>query len=139
MKNSLKAFIIVFALTSIAVFAQQQQQVSSEQLKNLKIKPVFTYDEILFSYNLLNSVEITGSEVDNFFAARDAFAVVIKAAQGKNKKGTDTDIIEMDIQTAQIFINLMKRAKITGAQAEMYKKIQMIITEAANASKSQVK
>lgn len=138
MKNNLKAFIIVFAFTSIAVFAQQQQM-TTDQLKNLKIKPVFTYDEILFSYNLLNSIEISGAEVDNFFAARNAFAVVIKAAQGKGKKATDTEVVEMDIQTAQIFINLMARAKITGAQAEMYKRIQTIITESANVAKSQAK
>ena len=136
MKNYIKAFITVFALTSIAVFAQQQQQSNAEQAKLVKIKPVFTYDEIVFSYNLLNSIEITGAEVDNFFAVRNTFAVVIKNAQGKGKKATDTETVEMDLGTAQVFVNLMSRAKITGAQADMFKSVQNAITEAAAALKS---
>ena len=134
MKNLLKAFILVFTLTSIVVFAQQQQS-NSDQMKSIKIKPVFTYDEMAFSYKLLNGIEISGSESDMFLTVRNSFAIVIKAA-GNTKKGSDNDIVEMDLQTAQNFINLMGRAKITGAQADMYKRIQTAIADAATALKA---
>ena len=113
----------------------QDNQTLKERQKEIKIKPVFTLEDAVFAYNTLNTVELKGGEVDAFIEVRKIFEDAIKQAQNDGKKVSDKITIEMNLLSAQNFYNLIARAKITGAQAEQYKRVQDAVTEAAKALK----
>lgn len=129
MKN-LTSIFVFFILTVSIVYTQTPQSLQ-EQQKTIFIQPVFQVDDLIFSYNTLNTVEINGGEVDAFVEVRTLFADAIKSAQEKSKKGSDEVTVQMNILTAQNFFNLIARAKITGAQADQYKRVQDAVTSAA--------
>jgi hypothetical protein len=129
MKNLL-TILTVIVMVSVASFAQENQSLKDRQ-KDIKIQPVFTIDDAIFAYNTLNTVQINGGEVDAFIEVRKIFVDAIKAAQEAGKKGSDEITIEMNLLAAQNFYNLIARAKITGAQAEQYKRVQDAISDAA--------
>ena len=133
MKNLL-TILAVIVMISVTGFAQDNQTLKDRQ-KDIKIQPVLSIDDAIFAYNTLNTVKINGGEVDAFIEVRKIFVDAIKAAQEAGKKGSDEITIEMNLLAAQNFYNLIARAKITGAQAEQYKRVQDAITEAAKALK----
>lgn len=128
--KSLTSIFVFFILTVSIVYTQTPQSLQ-EQQKTIFIQPVFQVDDLIFSYNTLNTVEINGGEVDAFVEVRTLFADAIKSAQEKSKKGSDEVTVQMNILTAQNFFNLIARAKITGAQADQYKRVQDAVTSAA--------
>ena len=135
MKSKMTLLIAVMLFLGIsAIYAQNPQSIQDQQ-KAIKINPVFSLDDLIFAYNILNSVEINGSEVDAFIEVRTLFANTIKSAQTANKKSADEINVEMNILMAQNLFNLISRAKITGSQAEQYKRVQDAITNAAKALK----
>ena len=135
MKSKMTLLIAVMLFLGIsAIYAQNPQSIQDQQ-KAIKINPVFSLDDLIFAYNILNSVEINGSEVDAFIEVRTLFANTIKSAQTANKKSADEISVEMNILMAQNLFNLISRAKITGSQAEQYKRVQDAITNAAKALK----
>jgi hypothetical protein len=126
----LLTLLALIVLVSGSVLAQDNQTLKERQ-KDIKIQPVFTIDDAIFAYNTLNTVQISGNEVDAFVEIRKIFVDAIKSAQEAGKKGTDEITIEMNLLAAQNFFNLLARAKITGAQADQYKRVQDAITDAA--------
>ncbi len=134
MKQMLTLLAIIVLLSG-SIFAQDNQTLKERQ-KDIKIQPVFTVDDAIFAYNTLNTVQISGGEVDAFVEVRTIFVDAIKAAQEAGKKGTDEITIEMNLLAAQNLFNLLARAKITGAQADQYKRVQDAITEAAKKLKN---
>ena len=128
---TLLAAIIFVSGTVLA----QDNQTLKERQKDIKIQPVFSVDDAIFAYNTLNTVEIKGGEVEAFIEVRKIFENAIKQAQKDGKKGDDKITIEMNLLAAQNFYNLIARAKITGAQADSYKRVQDAITAAAKALK----
>jgi hypothetical protein len=139
MKSTFTLLVAFMMLLGISTSFAQTNPSIQEQQKNIKINPELALDDLIFSYNILNTVEINGSEVDAFIEVRTLFANNIKTAQAANKKGTDEVKIEMNILMAQNFFNLISRAKISGAQAEQYKKVQDAVTNAAKALKEKDK
>ena len=129
MKNLTFIFALIFV--SVSITYSQTPQSLQEQQKAIFIQPVFQVDDLIFSYNTLNTVEINGGEVDAFVEVRTLFADAIKSAQDKSKRGSDEVTVQMNILTAQNFFNLIARAKITGAQADQYKRVQDAVTTAA--------
>lgn len=116
------------------VLAQNNQTLKNSQ-KDIKIQPVFTVDDAFFAYKILNTIEIKGGEVEAFIEVRKIFENAIKQAKKDGKKGEDKITIEMNLLAAQNFYNLIARAKITGAQADSYKRVQDAVTDAAKALK----
>jgi len=129
MKNI--TFIVAILIFAVSVVYTQTPQSLQDQQKTIFIQPVFQVDDLIFSYNTLNTVEINGGEVDAFVEVRTLFADAIKSAQEKSKKGSDEVTVQMNILTAQNFFNLIARAKITGVQADQYKRVQDAVTTAA--------
>jgi len=137
MKKSISILIIIIAF-SFNAFAQTNQSLQDRQ-KQIKIQPVLSIDDIVFAYNTLNTVEINGGEVDAFVEVRALLADNVKQAKEAGKAGTDEITVEMNLLMAQNFFNLIARAKITGAQADQYKRVQDAITNAAKKLKEDTK
>lgn len=133
MKYLLTILAVIIFVSGTAL--SQDNKTLQDRQKDIKIKPVFTVDDAVFAYNTLNTVELKGSEADAFIEVRKIFEDAIKQAQSNGKKAQDNITIEMNLLMAQNFYNLIARAKITGAQAEQFKRVQDAVTEAAKALK----
>ena len=137
MKNTISIIIVLFAI-SFSAYAQNNQSLQDRQ-KESKIQPVLSLEDIVFAYNTLNTVEINGGEVDAFVEVRALLADKVKVAKDAGKTATDQITVEMNLLMAQNFFNLIARAKITGAQADQYKRVQDAITNAAKKLKEEGK
>ena len=89
--------------------------------KDDKVKVNFTADELTFSINVLNTIDILGEEVMPFMDVKNLLMDVLKkeVSSGK-KKSADVDFTTT---TAKNFVFLMQRAKLKGAEAVMFNEI----------------
>ncbi|MFN8361212.1 MAG: hypothetical protein U0264_14975 [Candidatus Kapaibacterium sp.] len=107
----ISAFIMAFSFGFVA----QGQQAQT-------IKPKMPITEIAFAAQMLETIEIRGGEVDAFVDVKKVFIGALDAAQKEKKKAEDVIAIELSIGQAQNLLALLQRAKLTGADAERYKK-----------------
>ncbi len=114
------AFILAFSFAFEAT-AQQAQT----------IKPKMPITEIAFAAQMLETIEIRGGEVDAFVEVKKAFISTLDAAQKDKKKAEDVITIELTIGQAQNLLALLQRAKLTGADAERYKKFVDTVVSSA--------
>lgn len=124
-----KLFFSILLMVVMAIGVNLAQ--GGENQKPIKLKPVFKFEEVVFAFNALNAVEITGVEVDKFIECRNTLGEPIKLAQQAGKKASDDVSIEMDINIAQSILNLLNRAKIAGGQADIYQRFVAAVKESA--------
>jgi hypothetical protein len=134
-----KVFVVLTALImlfSLAVNAQQQQ-LQQPQIQN--IKPVVTAGDLVFAAQLLNSVELRGNEVDAFISVKNTLKPFLEKVQNEKMQATQTLDIPMTLAIANNFLGFLERGKITGADAERYKRFIDAFIEAAKALQSDKK
>lgn len=138
--NFKSLFLIMFSffLTS-SLFAQQNQANLQDPQKQIILKPTVIVEDLAFAYTTLGNVEIVGNEVESFLGCKTMIEGFIKTAQTTNKKPADSMVVEMPLLTAQNLINLLSRARITGAQAEQYKRFIDAIVESGKNIRNQSK
>ena len=125
-RTALLAVVTILTILPFsAAFAQQQKT----EVKMLK--PKMPISEVAFAATLLDGVEIRGGEVDAFVDARKVLMVLIQKATDEKKKPSDEVIVEMSIGQAQNLLALLQRAKLTGGDAERYKKFVDTVVESA--------
>lgn len=133
-------FLIIFSFfLTINIFAQQNQPNLQDPQKQIILKPTVIVEDLAFAYTTLGNVEIVGNEVESFLGCKIMIEGFIKTAQTTNKKPADTMSVEMPLLTAQNLINLLSRARITGAQAEQYKRFVDAIVESGKNIRNQSK
>ena len=110
------------------IVAQQQQQAQI-------IKPSMPLSEIAFSIQLLESIELMGSEVDALMDLRLILIPPIVKANNEKKQANEVVTLEFKIQQAQNLLAFLKRAKLNGADVERFKKITDIIISSAQPKK----
>jgi len=109
--------------------AQAQQQATQT------IKPKLTLAEVEFTRIVLNSIEIRGNEVDAFMEVRGIFDKLLDAGSKDKKAGTDIVTAEMTYPQANNLLTLMQRAKMTGENADRFKKVTDTIVASAQTDK----
>jgi len=130
MKQVLRsAFVAVFAALVMLPFSGI---VSAQQKTEVKIlKPKMPISEVAFAATLLDGVEIRGGEVDAFVDARKVLMTLLQKTKEEKKQPTDVVVVEMNISQAQNILALLQRAKLTGGDAERYKKFVDTVVESA--------
>lgn len=134
MSLSRKSFTLFFAALAMLIAlafttVQAQQQVAQT------IKPKLTLAEVEFTRIVLNSIEIRGNEVDAFMDVRGIFDKLLDAGAKDKKAGTDVVVVEMTYPQANNLLTLMQRAKMTGENADRFKKVTDTIVASAQADK----
>lgn len=88
--RSLVGIAVITATVAITAVAQQQSDQSSPQ--NTILKPKMTLGDVLFTINVLNTVEIKGSEVEAFLDVKNVFVQAAqKAPEGKKERERRAD------------------------------------------------
>ena len=122
------SFIFTMMILTNGIVAQQQQQAQI-------IKPSMPLSEIAFSIQLLESIELMGSEVDALMDLRLILIPPIVKANNEKKQANEVVTLEFKIQQAQNLLAFLKRAKLNGADVERFKKITDIIISSAQPKK----
>lgn len=115
--------------TSYTLCAQQPQQ------QQQTIKPSFPISEIIFIIQLLDKIELKGSEVDALLEVKSLLINPVVNAQKENKPITELLSIDFKVQQAQVLLGFLQRATLNGADAERYKRFIDTIIIAANPKK----
>lgn len=102
---------------------------SAEKEETLKIS--LSVEEIVYAVRVIQSVEITGDEVEPFVDAKNFFLDEFKKAQEGKKKLSDKVSLKVPLSIAQNFINFTTRATIQGTEADLYYNIVNSLVKAA--------
>ena len=109
-------FLVVISFSSLNLFSKQNQE------QPIILKPVFIVEDITFAINSMNSIEITGTEVEVFLNCKNSLTAFLQSAQKRNKTVKDTIHCEITLTTAQNIANFLDRAKFSASQAEQFKR-----------------
>lgn len=137
MKSAISFSLIVLCLcvfhtgTSFTLYAQQPQQQQQQQT----IKPSFPVSEVIFIVQLLDKIELKGSEVDALLEVKSLLINPVVNAQKEKKPITELLTIDFKVQQAQVLLSFLQRATLNGADAERYKRFIDTILIAANPKK----
>lgn len=94
--------------------------------KDDKVKVEFSIEELAFSINVLNSIDITGEEVQPFMDLRNVFMDVYKDISGEKKK---SGTVSLTMPMAKNFLFFMQRGRFKGVDAEIFNKISTKMIE----------
>lgn len=129
---------IVFSIAMLCLMAfgvsdtfAQKAQPAAQQQKETIISPSMPVACIMFAVEALNTIQITGNEVDAFMQAKGVLEAEINRCAEKKMKTTDITKFDISIGIAQNAVDLLQRAKLTGAQAPLYKGFIDAMVEAA--------
>ena len=99
--------------------------------KNDKVKVALTADELAFSINILNSIDLLGDEVVPFMDIKNLLMAVYKDISSGKKKNAD---VEFTTVSAKNFLLFIQRAKLKGAEAVMFNDVCNKMIEAIKKS-----
>jgi hypothetical protein len=85
--------------------------------KDNKVKVAFTTDELAFSINILNSIDLLGEEVLPFMDIKNLLMDVYKDVSSGKKKNAE---VEFTTTTSKNFLFFIQRAKLKGAEAVLF-------------------
>jgi len=106
--------------------------ISTAYTQNNKITVTFTTDELAFSINILNSIDISGEEIKAFNDLKNLLTDVYKdISLGEEKKAE----VEFTLISARNFLVLIQRAKLKGAEVVMFNDISNKTVEAIKKSR----
>lgn len=127
-----KTFLVLFfALVPFLALAQQSQKPLDQKQEVKILKPSVVIGDLVFVSQTLKTVEIKGNEVEAFLAVDKHITSILQDFNGKNKKASDTEIIEFPMNIAQNTLVFMDRASLSGQNAVIYKRFVDALVEAA--------
>mgnify|MGYP000918739335 CR=1 FL=1 len=115
---SLSALTLVL-FSSISLNAQQNAPIND--INEVIINPTMPIINIVFAINALNTITIQGAEVDTFLEAKGILEKEINRCAELKKKTNETTTFSIKIGKAQHILDFLKRAKLTGNDAVLYK------------------
>ena len=95
--------------------------------KDGSVKVTFTIDELAFSINVLNSIDLLGEEVQPFMGIRNLLMGVYKDASSRKKRTAE---VNFTTTTANNFLFFIQRAKLKGAEAILFNDVCGKVIEA---------
>ncbi len=120
--------LFLFVLAFASAYSQLQQQQPAP-----KLKPTFHVEDLVFVYQTLETVDISGGEVDVFLEVRNFLQSTIKSIQEAKKQAGDTYQTEIPLPLAQNMLSFLSRAKFSGRNAELYKRFVDSLVESSKA------
>jgi len=99
---------------------------TSGYAKEDKFKVEFAIEELAFSINVLNSIDITGEEVQPFMDIKNALMDEYKEVSGSKKKSGN---VSFTLPMAKNFLFFMQRGRFKGVDAEIFNKISTRMIE----------
>jgi hypothetical protein len=129
-----KSILVFFAMIIFAGMALEAQQ-PANQAPRVNLKPKFFVEDVVFMGNALNTIELTGAEIESFIQVKNFFKTAIKDIQDNKRSPSDLVEYSMDIESAKIMVKFLERAKFSGSQAEKYKRFIDAIVESVNVLK----
>jgi hypothetical protein len=95
--------------------------------KDDKVKVSFTTDELAFSINILNSIDLMGEEVMPFMEIKNLLMDVYKDVSSGKKKNGD---VEFTAISGKNFLLFIQRVKLKGAEAVIFNDVTNKMIEA---------
>jgi len=95
--------------------------------KDDKVKVPFTTDELAFSINILNSIDLMGEEVMPFMDIKNLLMSVYKDVSSGKSKSAD---VEFTTVSAKNFLLFIQRVKLKGAEAVLFNDVSNKTIEA---------
>jgi hypothetical protein len=129
MHHRLAPFFRAAMLSLCLIFAANVAQ--AQQAKT--IKPKMAVADADFVAKLMNTIDISGNEVDAFLEVRGVFIKVLEVAVKEKKLTSDVVTVEMTVPQAQNFVTLMQRTKLKGEEAGKFRELITMIVDAAKA------
>lgn len=126
--KKLFSIIIAMMFVTMSMHAQQQQQVQT-------IKPSMPLSEIAFALQLMEGIELMGSEVDALVEIKSILLPPIIKANNEKKQPSEMVTLEFKIPQAQNLLAFLKRAKLNGSDVDRYKKFTDTIIASAQPKK----
>lgn len=129
-------FFAIFAVLFFAASGLYAQQGEQQQIPDLKVS--FTAGDLVFAYQSLGTIELTGKEVDAFVQVTDHFKPIMEKMNTDKTKLEDNIAVTLPVGIAQNFLVFMERAKLTGANAERFVRIKSEIMAKAQEVQKQM-
>lgn len=130
----MKKYFFVLSLLILGVFGNAfAQNGAADPNANIVIKPTMVIDNLVFVSNALNTIEISGSEVDAFLQAKNFIDNQIKKLAQEKKTPADTTTFDIPLGIAKNLLNFLGRATIPSANAAKYKSFVDSLVAAAQA------
>jgi hypothetical protein len=133
MKFKLFGIAVILFFSLVALNAQQGQQ---QEIPDLNVE--FLAGDLVFAVQTMNTVEISGREVDAFVQVKDLFKPVLEQLQAENAAADKAVMVTMPVGIAQNFLVFMERAKLNGQNAERYVRIKNAIVDKAKEVQTQM-
>jgi hypothetical protein len=131
MKHFSSIILVLLAVLTVNIYAQNNNQ----NVPN--IKPTVTAGDLVFVAQTLNTVELRGNEVETFVAVKNAIKPYLDKIQNDKLQANSNLELNLPLTTAQNLITFLERAKISGAEAERYKRFVDSFINAAKAASQQ--
>ncbi len=128
-----KIIVVTFAALFLVCF-NSFAQIKNDP-KNVVLKPTFIVGDVIFAYNILNTIEITGAEVEPFLECKNALKGIIDSATKENMKPTDNITADIPLVTAQNLSSFLSRGKFKGENAVNFKRFMDSMVKSAEAMK----
>lgn len=126
---------LIFLLLASALFMNLSTLFSQGNQQNVQmLKPKVYVLDIVFAYQLLNSIELKGSEVNAFVEVKNVLTPHIETIQKENLPANNVVTFEIAAPVASNLLAFMERGKFSGADVEKYKRFVDSIIESAKPS-----
>jgi len=135
MINSIR-LIIITALLGIISFAALFSQ---NDKKPATIKPGVNAGDIVFAYNQIDEIQISGSEVNALLEVKTTLKPVIDEIIAKNVADNTPVKFEVPLIVANNFVAFLERSKLKASDAPKYKRVVDAFRLAAQEAASQQK
>ncbi|MBX3044190.1 MAG: hypothetical protein KIT33_04060 [Candidatus Kapabacteria bacterium] len=112
--------LIIAMFASLMMMNANILQAQNNQIKILKPK-VFAMD-LIFANQLLNTIELRGSEVDALIEVKNVLKPYVEQIQKENIALNNPVSFDIPAAIASNLLQFMERGKITGADVEKYKR-----------------
>lgn len=130
MKNTITLIALAFVMMlNVNLTNAQNAQAQPKTGKTLKPKVVVT--DLVFAYQLLNTIEIRGSEVDALIEVKNVLKPFIDQIQKDNLPLTNLVTFEINSSIASNLLQFMERGKFMGADVDRYKRFVDGLVESA--------
>lgn len=137
-KNIIIAIImaLMIAIGYQSASAQQAQANTQAAQQEIIITPSMPIGYVVFAINALNTIQIQGSEVNLFISAKEILEKEVNRCAELKMKNSDITKFDIAATKAQNIVDFLQRAKLTGAEAGLYKGfIDALIDAAREAGK----
>jgi hypothetical protein len=129
-------FVFSFAVT---IPVANAQNTPAQQPPAKILKPKVYAADLIFAFQLLNTIELRGSEVDALLEVKNALKPYIEKIQKENLQLNAVVTFDISAPLAYNLLQFLERGKFTGSDAEKYKRFVEAMSEAAKAIESSTK